>query len=386
MPVRRDPRTQRWFFRSIVRLPDGRKVRIFGTPGIPGAYQDFINSKAGAIQAENRAKAQALHGTTATADAPEPTTKERARAAAPAATEAEAPTKRTVRECAPEFLANYKPEQKPSERRTKTRILSFRLLPFFGDMPVDGIKQTDVDRFAKKELADGLTVKTVNNRLAVLSTLLRYATGEKPKLRLNLSGMAGEMNAVVTADVEKLIAAAGEGIERVIVLLAAEAGLRAGEIRGLQWGDARDGVLTIRRALDNVANVVIAPKHKARTVPISPRLRAALDALPRRGLWVVARPEGDALGYDTLLETISGLYRRAGVKQPRMAIHCLRHSFGTEMAKQVPLPVLQRLMGHSDLKTTLRYVDVDESQKRDAIATVFGRRGSQVAASTAEAT
>jgi site-specific recombinase XerD len=42
------------------------------------------------------------------------------------------------------------------------------------------------------------------------------------------------------------------------------------------------------------------------------------------------------------------------------------------MAKRVPLPVLQKLMGHSDLKTTLRYIDVNEDQKREAIAAVFG--------------
>jgi hypothetical protein len=49
------------------------------------------------------------------------------------------------------------------------------------------------------------------------------------------------------------------------------------------------------------------------------------------------------------------------------------------MAKRVPLPVLRDLIGHSDVQTTLRYVDVGEDQKREAIAAVFGR-GSHVAA------
>ena len=42
------------------------------------------------------------------------------------------------------------------------------------------------------------------------------------------------------------------------------------------------------------------------------------------------------------------------------------------MARKVQLPVLQKLMGHSDVQTTLRYVDVNEDDKRDAIAAVFG--------------
>jgi hypothetical protein len=34
-------------------------------------------------------------------------------------------------------------------------------------------------------------------------------------------------------------------------------------------------------------------------------------------------------------------------------------------------------MGHADISTTMRYVDVSEDDKRDAIATVFGAFGQQ---------
>jgi site-specific recombinase XerD len=50
------------------------------------------------------------------------------------------------------------------------------------------------------------------------------------------------------------------------------------------------------------------------------------------------------------------------------------------MARRAPLPVLQQLMGHEEVSTTMRYVDVAEADKRAAITTVFGR-GSHVAAS-----
>jgi hypothetical protein len=47
------------------------------------------------------------------------------------------------------------------------------------------------------------------------------------------------------------------------------------------------------------------------------------------------------------------------------------------MARRVPLGVLQKLMGHANVTTTMRYVDVSEDDKRDAIAAVgaFGRQG-----------
>jgi integrase len=96
-------------------------------------------------------------------------------------------------------------------------------------------------------------------------------------------------------------------------------------------------------------------------------------------LWVVAEADGSFVTYDRLRETINALYKSADVVRPPKPVHCLRHSFGTVMAKRVPLPVLRDLMGHSDVQTTLRYIDVSEDQKRDAIALVFGR-GSHVAA------
>jgi len=43
----------------------------------------------------------------------------------------------------------------------------------------------------------------------------------------------------------------------------------------------------------------------------------------------------------------------------------------------VPLGVLQRLMGHSEIATTMRYVDVNEDGKREAIAAGFGAFGRQ---------
>lgn len=137
---------------------------------------------------------------------------------------------------------------------------------------------------------------------------------------------------------------------------------------------------SIRRALDKRTNEATAPKHnKIRVVPVSPRIELVLGKLQRRGLWVVSDAQGASLAYDTLNDAMAALYRVAGVPRPPKPLHCLRHTFGTEMAKKVPLPVLCHLMGHADIETTMRYVDVGEDQKRAAIDAVFGS-GSQWAA------
>ena len=55
MPVRRDSKTGAWFFRATVKTPDGKKLRLYGTPGALGPYQDLAATKVGAQEAEQRA-------------------------------------------------------------------------------------------------------------------------------------------------------------------------------------------------------------------------------------------------------------------------------------------------------------------------------------------
>jgi integrase len=70
-------------------------------------------------------------------------------------------------------------------------------------------------------------------------------------------------------------------------------------------------------------------------------------------------------------------------RRPALSIanaHRFRHTFGADMARAgVRLPVLQRLMGHSDAKTTLQYIrlsmaDISAEYQR-AIAQLEQRYG-----------
>jgi integrase len=363
MPVRRDKRTGAWIFQVTVKHADGTRKRIFGTPGISGPYHDLARTRVGAIEAERRAISEAMTGMPHLAAA---------------ATE-EAP--KTIREHAVTFLATYKPELKPATKRD--RELSVRhLLPHFGDMAIEQLKAEHIGAYVAAELKRDVTRKTINGRLAVLSSLIRFATGEKSKLRLNTGGKPAKVHAVDPTDVEKLLNACTDDRYRAVILLASEAGLRVGEIRGLQWGDVRDGQLTVRRALDKETGQALRPKHdKERTVPLSLRIAEVLAILPRRALWVVCRPDGGPLNYDELNHAVNAIYSRAKVTRPLKPVHCMRHTFGTVMARRVPLPVLRDLMGHEEISTTMRYVDVGEADKREAIALVFGAASPVQAAS-----
>ena len=366
MPAYEDQRTGRWRYRVWCTLPSGKRQRLTGTP--------TVNTKKAAEHAER------LHVLRVTSPGllQEPTST------------ASGPRKEcpTIRAYEKEFMEGYLPDQKPNERRSKQQILDGHLLPALGHIPIDKLLQRDVDAFVAKELKRGITRKTVNNRLAVLSSLLKYAHENKlipkPSIRCHLKRKGrkdASIVAVPSADVQKLVHAANDARYRVAVLLAAEAGLRIGEILGLQWGDIRGGELWVRRAVDSRGDVGL-PKHdKTREVPLSPALERELEGLPRRGAWVVSTSDGALVPYWRALDDLHTLYTRAGVEVPRsetgetMPWHSLRHTFGTECAgRGVPLPTLKELMGHERIETTLRYVTVTNEQKYEAISRAFGQQ------------
>jgi hypothetical protein len=91
---------------------------------------------------------------------------------------------------ADEFMKTYaKTNNKPSEQKNKELILRRHLRPAFGHLNLGDIRAREIERL-KAELLDGTrSRKTVNNVLACLGKLLRYAQeleliDRAPRIRL----------------------------------------------------------------------------------------------------------------------------------------------------------------------------------------------------------
>ena len=53
---------------------------------------------------------------------------------------------------------------------------------------------------------------------------------------------------------------------------------------------------------------------------------------------------------------------KAGLKERGVCFHTLRHTYASFLVKEgVDLPTLQQLMGHADIKTTMRYAHIGQS-------------------------
>ena len=104
--------------------------------------------------------------------------------------------------------------------------------------------------------------------------------------------------------------------------------------------------------------------YEQREVPIPAELAAVLRRLRRRSQWVFPNHKGEREGH--LLRRLKQVARRAGVE--RATLHKFRHSYATRLLESgADIVTVQRLLGHSDLDTTRRYLNPDVERKRAAV-------------------
>lgn len=165
-------------------------------------------------------------------------------------------------------------------------------------------------------------------------------------------------------EVERLLNAARDPLDLLIVALLFETGLRAQEAVGLRLRD----IDTARREI-RVRN---AKYGEERVVLYGPLTEQAL------ALWLALNPglgpDDPLLGisYSGLYKRLKSLARRAGLDPRRVRPHVLRHTFATEALRRgVPLPVVQRLLGHHDIKVTQIYLHLLDEDLRAAYQRAF---------------
>jgi integrase len=135
-----------------------------------------------------------------------------------------------------------------------------------------------------------------------------------------------EMENVITALVDHVEA-------QLIMALSFFAGLRKGEIQGLQWGDIDAEYIHVRRAFSR--GVVGTPKSKKalRSIPIIQPVKGLLllwRAKNPDGVWVFQNSEGGTLHLDHFAtEVIRPALRKAGIEWK--AFHAGRRGLGAEL-------------------------------------------------------
>lgn len=311
-------------------------------------------------------------------------------------------TKRqTVRQFLERWLEDViKPPRAPRTYESYASESRRNIAPTLGHLQLDKVMPQDVQRFLSHlgqeggAHGQGLSPRTVAYNRAILRKALNQALrwGEvarnAPTLIHPSTVRRHEIRPLDADQAHRFPdAARGDRLE-ALYTVAVSIGLREGEILGLRWEDVDldRGMVQVRKQFQRIDGKPrlcdLKTESSRRDINLPPtlvaqlwahRIRQAEERLsrPRWHDWNLIFPStvGTPLDPQNLTKRFKALLAKAGL--PDIRFHDLRHSCATLLfAQGVPLGVVQRTLGHSQVSLTMNtYVHIfPEVQKQAADA------------------
>lgn len=313
----------------------------------------------------------------------------------PAATAHEEREAATVASAAQEFLSvHVKAKRKSNTEAFYRHVLESKVLPALGQRKLRNVSRADVARLHHSMRA---TPYMGNRVIAVLGSLYSWAErrglvpeGFNPARRLEKFRESGRERFLTSDELLRLGAALREAettgipwtvdearptakhapkVEKRYTILSPYAvaairlllftGCRRHEILDLKWAH-----------VDFERGLLFLPDSKTgrKTVMLGAPALEVLSRLPRIGACVIAGADPDTPRTD-LKRPWSAIQRRAKLLGVR--IHDLRHSYASVGAGAgLGLPVIGRLLGHTQPSTTARYAHLADDPLRRASETI----------------
>lgn len=169
----------------------------------------------------------------------------------------------------------------------------------------------------------------------------------------------GEPRPFTWAQVEAMLNSGAYTKTRAMILLGYYQGFRVSSICAVHGHD-----------IDHLAGRIrtIGKGDKPRSLPLHPVIAALAHTMPTDGYWFPARGREGHIRPASVSERIYEAKLRAGIRDPRLTAHSLRHSFGTDLVEQgVDIRVIRELMMHESLSSTEIYTGVSEQRKMAGI-------------------
>lgn len=259
-----------------------------------------------------------------------------------------------------EWNRAYFERYKPSTRKGVSSLLSGRILTAFGSTPLDRIAQAAVRQWfdAHSRTAPG----NANHALDLLRLIMNFAIARgyidanpaagivrnrRPRLTRFLSREeVARLHAALDRQTRK-----DDRDQADIVRLLLLTGCRKSEIVRLRWSEVRDDAIALEDG-----------KTGPRTVPLNSGARRILDGRkPGESPFVFPSPRDPSRPVSTELRLWNRVRCEAGIEDVR--IHDLRHTHASHAVMNgVPVPVVSRLLGHSNVRMTLRYAHLGDRE------------------------
>lgn len=205
---------------------------------------------------------------------------------------------------------------------------------------------------------------TCNQKLAGIQFFYHHVLGqEELSLRVPAKRSGRLPEPLSRNEIAKLFEVTSNLKHRALLMTVYGGGLRVSEVVHLQPRDIHSDRMLIR--------VNQGKGHKDRYTLLSARLLGELRAYWRKYRpqeeWLFPGGNGNGPLSAGAAQRIFYAAKERAVILHGHGIHCLRHSFATHLMEAgVPLPTIQRLMGHASLSSTAKYLHVT-SQHLDGI-------------------
>lgn len=316
--------------------------------------------------------------------------------------------------CLDEFMSYWLYNIKTKEIKSTTvvryeSILKWHIMPYpFSKIKVKDITILNLQNFINLLADDEKTsINTVKNTLILIKNFLDYTIvlgifPNNPADYVKVPKKEKVENTgkyrIFSADEQKLIINNLDLEDPVEQMLYIDffTGLRRNEIRGLRWENYSDGTLTIAQQLVRSYNFEkdgsktlnknspqdLKTESSFRTI-VLPKVadnllqKIKINSYEKHLRLGVPFTDDAFIFSDALLKPIEekranrrlqAICRKIGI-EPR-PLHSIRHSYATRLFEaDVDIKTVQKLMGHSDYKTTLNiYVHVMDEEKEKAAA------------------
>lgn len=270
------------------------------------------------------------------------------------------------------------------------------------DRPLPSLSAFDFERIKAKRLKDGIRPATVNRDLSRIRGALSRAVdwgmlSEHPLKTVKQAKGADEGRVrYLTPDEDKRLRNALERREKArranrashlawhaargttglpqwpddaytdylmpLVLLALNTGMRRGELLSLDWQNVNLPAKLVTVTAGN------AKSRKGRHIPLNAEAFAVLNRWEKQGKGaglVFPSPSGARMG--NVNSSWEALCEQA--KLPGFRFHDLRHDFASKLVMAgVDLNTVRELLGHADIRMTLRYAHLAPHMLADAVA------------------
>jgi integrase len=263
---------------------------------------------------------------------------------------------------------------KPTTQREYRRAIDMFIKPHIGAFKIVDVTRADVSNLHHKWRDKPYQA---NRTLGVLSKMFNLAEvwglrpdGSNPCRHITKYKEHKRETFLSSDELARLgaVLASARATESPYVLAALQllilTGCRLREIQTLKWSHVHGGYLNLPDS-----------KTGARRIPLSAEATAVLNRLPRvEGNDYVIAGEIENQHWTDLQRPWRRIRKAAQLEHVR--IHDLRHTYASNaIAQGVPIAMVGNLLGHTQIQTTMRYIHLADSARREAAAQVAGAIG-----------